>query len=195
MKIENFTYPHSSFLSLEKDLQLITDKVIKNERLKKLLYYTVPDCLQKPNLTIDQTYELFGKNIKIVPKLTVDPEVLNYVVINFDNFTQSGNPEFRDNIVEFDIVCHYDQWQLGDFQLRPYRIAAEIDTMFNRKHLSGIGTLRFLGATQIILTDEFGGLCLMYTAVHGEDDKKFMINPDQDEQYIEDYNKLYNDRG
>jgi hypothetical protein len=30
--------------------------------------------------------------------------------------------------------------------LRPYRIAAEIDTMFEDKHLTGIGKLNFLSA-------------------------------------------------
>jgi hypothetical protein len=35
---------------------------------------------------------------------------------------------------------------LKDFELRPYKIAAEIDTMFNNKHLSGIGLLQFMGA-------------------------------------------------
>jgi hypothetical protein len=48
------------------------------------------------------------KNIKIVPKLYVDGSVLNYILITFNNFTPSGNPEFRDNIIEFDIICHYD---------------------------------------------------------------------------------------
>jgi hypothetical protein len=77
----------------------------------------------------------------------LDSSVLNYVIISFDNFVpNANNPEFRDNIVSFDIVCHFDQWNLGDFKLRPYKIAAEIDTLFNDKHLTGIGTLQFLGA-------------------------------------------------
>ena len=172
MKVEGYQYPHSSFLSVEKDMGIITNMMLKNNRLKKLLYHTTKDCLKKPKLTEDQTVELIGKNIKMVPKLTVDGSVLNYIIVTFDNFTRTENPEFRDNIIEFDIICHFDQWQLQDFQLRPYMIAAEIDTMFNEKHLTGIGTLNFLGANQIILTDEFAGLCLMYKAVHGEDDKK-----------------------
>jgi hypothetical protein len=60
---------------------------------------------------------------------------------------------------------------MNDFQLRPYKIAAEIDTLFNGRHLSGIGELQFLGANQLLLNDEFAGLTLMYSAVHGEDDK------------------------
>lgn len=190
--IKKFPVPKSSFLSTEKDMNLIISAMLENERLKRLLHYTSRDALKRKNLTEDESLELFGKNIKIVPKLTVDNSVLNYIIISFDNFTQSGNPEFRDNIIEFDIICHFDQWQLQDFALRPYKIAGEIDSMFNGKHLTGIGELNFLGANQIILTDEFAGLCLMYTAVHGEEDKKFMPNPVDEEQFLEDWEEYIN---
>lgn len=193
MKIESYKYPKSSFLSIEKDLSLIVDKCLKNENLKKLLYYTTPDCINKPKLTEDESLELFGKYIKIVPKLYVDGTVLNYVVISFDNFIENiSNPQFRDNVIEFDIVCHFDQWQLKDTQLRPYRIAAEIDTLFNNQHLTGIGTLEFLGANQIILTDEYAGLCLMYQAIHGEEDKKQPNNPATNENLIQNFNEIFN---
>ena len=192
MKVEGYQYPHSSFLSVEKDMGIITNMMLKNNRLKKLLYHTTKDCLNKPKLTEDQTVELIGKNIKMVPKLTADGSVLNYIIVTFDNFTRTENPEFRDNIIEFDIICHFDQWQLQDFQLRPYMIAAEIDTMFNEKHLTGIGTLNFLGANQIILTDEFAGLCLMYRAVHGEDDKKHSPTVKSEEDRIINFDELFN---
>ena len=194
MKVQTYTYPKSSFLSLEKDMGIITSTMMKNERLKKLLYYNTKDCLDKDNLTQEQNIELFGKNIKLVPKLFVDGSVQNYVIVSFDNFTPNAtNPEFRDNIIEFDIICHFDQWQLKDFQLRPYRIAAEIDSIFDGTHLSGIGELEFLGANQIILTDEYAGLCLMYQAIHGEEDKKFMPNPADEAQFIADFNKMMNE--
>ena len=194
MKKEVYSFPKSSFLSTEKDMSLIVNMIIKNERLKKMLYHTSKDCLTKPNLTEDQTLELFGKNIKIVPKLTVDGTVLNYIIISFDNFIENrNNPEFRDNIIEFDIICHFDQWHMKDFELRPYKIAAEIDTMFNNKHLTGIGTLQFLGANQMILTDEFAGLCLMYQAIHGDEDKVKMPNPRDEEDFIANFNELFNE--
>ena len=152
MQIQRYFPPKSSFISIEKDLSIIVNELMQNDRLKKLLYYTTRDALNQKNLNADESLQLFGKNIKLVPKLYIDNSVLNYIIINFDNFTTNAtNPEFRDNIVEFDIICHFDQWQLDDFQLRPYRIAAEIDSMFNDKHLTGIGTLQFLGANQILL--------------------------------------------
>ena len=191
MIIDKNPMPKSSFLSIEKDMHLISNMLLKNPRLKKMLYYTVPNCLDKPNLNEDQSIEMFGKNIKIVPKLYVDNSVLNYIIISFDNFTPNAtNTEFRDNIIEFDIICHFDQWTMKDFQLRPYKIAAEIDSMFNDKHLTGIGTLQFLGANQMILTDEYAGLCLMYSAIHGEEDKRNMPNPKDQEQFEKDFKEL-----
>ena len=190
MKIDGLKLPKSSFLSMEKDMNLIINKMFKNERLKRLLYYTDKNALNRPNLTEDQALELINNNIKIVPKMYVDGSVLNYIIINFKNFTPSENPEFRDNIIEFDIICHFDQWQLQDFALRPYKIAAEIDSMFNNTHLTGIGTLQFVGATQTVLTDEFAGVCLLYEATHGGEDKKFMPNPKDEERFLEDFKNL-----
>ena len=194
MKKETYTYPHSSFLSIEKDMNIIINKMFENDRLKKLLYYNTKDCLNKPKLTEEQTLSLINKQIKMVPKLYVDKSVLNYIIISFDNFTQSANPEFRDNIIEFDIICHFDQWQMNDFKLRPYRIAAEIDMLFNNQKMTGIGELQFLGANQIILTDEFAGLCLMYQAIHGEEDKKYMPNPNEEKDFIVDFDQIFNQK-
>ena len=179
MIIDRHPEPKSSFLSMEKDLHLISNMILRNPRLKKLLYYTTPNCLDMPAVSEEKTIEMFGKNIKIVPKLYVDNSVLNYIIISFDNFTRNAtNPELR------------DQWKLKDFQLRPYKIAAEIDSMFNDKHLTGIGKLEFLGANQMILTDEYAGLCLMYSAIHGEEDKTNMQNPQDQKQFEKDFNEL-----
>ena len=193
MKITTYKYPKSSFLSLEKDMSIIVDMIMKNDNLKKMIHYTSRNCLDRSNLTEDETLALFGKNIKIVPKLYIDPEVLNYIFIFFDNFAPNvNNPEFRNNLIEFDIVCHIDQWQMKDFQLRPFRIAAELDSMFSGKHLTGIGTLQFLGANQINVSDEFVGVCLYYQAIHGEEDKKYMPNPGDEEQFLDNFNKIFN---
>ena len=193
MKIENYQFPKSSFLSVDKDMSIITDYLMKNDRLKKLLHYTTKDCLDRPRLTDDETLELFGKNIKIVPKLYVDNSVLNYIIVSFDNFTTNRtNPEFRDNIIEFDIICHFNQWQLKDFQLRPYKIAAEIDSMLDGQRLTGIGKLEFLGANQMILTDEYAGLCLMYSAIHGEEDKKDAPKVEDEIDIETNFDKIFN---
>ena len=193
MKREVYKYPKSSFLGLEKDMDIIMNLFFKNENLKKMLYYTSADCLNKPNLSEKQTLELFGKNIRIIPKLQVSGEVMNYIIISFDNFTtNTTNPEFRDNIIEFDVICHFDEWHLKDYQLRPYRIAAEIDSMLNNQRLTGVGKIEFLGGNQMILTDEYAGLCLMYQVIHGEEDKTNALNPVDNEETIKNFDKVFN---
>ena len=195
MRINTYNYPKSSFLSIDKDMNIIVDQLLKNERLKKLLFYTSKDCLSKPNLSDEETFSMFGKHIKIIPKLYVDKEVLNYIIISFDNFsTNSTNPEFRDNLVEFDIICHFDQWHLQGFDLRPYKIAAEIDTMFDKKHLTGIGQLNLLGVNQLLLNNEFSGLCMMYQTIHGEEDRKNAEDPVEDMDLIENFNNIFNQK-
>ena len=81
---------------------------------------------------------------------------------------------------------------MKDFELRPYKIAAELDSMFHDKHLTGIGTLKFLGANQMILNDEYAGLCVMYEAIHGEEDKVGMPNPRDEEAFKDNYNAMFN---
>jgi hypothetical protein len=51
MLIDRVNKPHSSFLSVEKDMGIIANKLLQSDRLKRLLYYDTPDALIKPNLT------------------------------------------------------------------------------------------------------------------------------------------------
>ena len=191
MKVKTYEIPNSSFLSVDKDLSLICDKIINNKRLQKYLYYNVEEPLKEADLSPKEIKSLFGKQVRIVPKLAVDGEVLNYIIISCDNLSPNvSNPEFRDNIIEIDIICHYDQWQMKDFELRPYKIAGEIDSMLDGKKLTGIGQLEFIGASQLILTDEFAGICLMYQAIHGVEDEKGMPNPIDEAQFIADFNEM-----
>lgn len=191
MKIVNYKVPKSSFLSVDKDTAKIMDLMLKNDRLKRLLYRTGKDPVGESNLTEQESVNLIVEQwIRNVPKITVDTLVLNYIIIGFDNFQPSGNPEFRDNVISIDVICHFDQWDIKDFQLRPYRIAAEIDSMLDKKRFSGIGVLNFIGANQILLNEEFGGLTLMYAATHGEDDKKGFENPENEELFIKEFAEM-----
>jgi hypothetical protein len=76
--------------------------------------------------------------------------------------------------------------------LRPYRIAAELDSMLNEKRLTGIGKVEFLSGNQMILTDEYAGLCLIYQIIHGEEDKTNTLNPADNEEIFENFDKIFN---
>ena len=110
--------------------------------------------------------------IQLVPKIYMPEheEVKSYIILTFDSFVEGTNPQFRDCIVSFDILCHTDYWDLGNYALRPFKIAGYIDAILNRTKLSGIGTLNFMGCKQLLLNQELGGYSLNYIATHGSDD-------------------------
>jgi hypothetical protein len=196
MKIERYKAPKSSFLSVDKDISKITDMLLENERLKRLIYRTGKDPMNAENLTELETINLLEDlYIRKAPRIAVEQEVSNYIIIQFDNFVPSANPEFRDNLISINIVCHYDQWNIANNQLRPYRIAGEIDSMLNEARLSGIGTLEFISANVIRINPEFGGINLLYAATHGEDDKQGFENPNDEEQFLQEFAEMLNING
>jgi hypothetical protein len=116
---------------------------------------------------IDEQY------VRLVPKLQFNEneEIKTYLIIGFDNFVPNEtNPEFRDCVVTIDIICHTDYWDVGNYRLRPLKIAGYIDGILNNAKLSGIGTFQFMGCNELILNEELSGYSLTYLAVHGSDD-------------------------
>ena len=98
----------------------------------------------------------------------------NMWLLDVDDVILLDKTEYRDNTFGIDIICHYDNWDLGDYDLRPYRIAGEIDSMLDKTHLTGIGELEFVSAVPYIYDEEFAGLSLTYLAIRGNEDK---VNP------------------
>jgi hypothetical protein len=81
--------------------------------------------------------------IVLEPKIRMNEheEIKAYIILSFDNFVPNAtNPEFRDCTVNFDIICHTDCWDIGNYRMRPLKIAGFIDGILNRTKLSGIGT-------------------------------------------------------
>ena len=167
--------------------------MLDNPRLMKLLYYNSRDALQQPNLKVEQKEEVLDKQIKLVPKIYVEEDLNTYIVINFDHFIPNySNPEFRDNEIIFDIVCHVDSWLLNDFQLRPYKIAGELDYLFNNKRLTGIGKIEFMGSQQMTIADGYITISLFYRTVHGGEDQVGMLNPVDELQFNAEFDAAYN---
>ena len=179
----------SSFLSAEKDQEAIWKKLFVeskpySDRLKRLLIVNQPDCLDESkvqyrkvidNLSLkgmkDQGY------LRVVPKLAFGEheEIKSYIILEFDDYTPSDNPQYRNCVISVTIISHLDYWEMDDYKLRPHQIAGYIDGIMDGAKLSGIGTLQFLGASQIVLNEYLGGILLRYIATH---EKKEDQNPE-----------------
>ena len=177
----------STFLSCEKDAETIVRKLFVDSRpysdeLKRLLLINTKDCLD------DRTNPVYNKKIsdtslsnmidegyirmKPLIKLGENEEVRSYICLSFDNFTpNANNTYYRDHIIEIDIICHIEKWDLGNFRLRPLKIAGYIDGILDQAKLAGIGTLDFITCNEIVLSEDLAGYCLMYRTVNADDDK------------------------
>lgn len=176
MKKNTFEYPKSALLGMPKDAALIMERILSNQNVLKLLWYNTRDWKSKPNVTSEQITEMFEtKQISSVPKVKIDRPEKTYLKLIYGTMTRnSTNPEYRDNTFGIDIICHYDNWDLGNFDLRPYRLAGEIDSMLDGTHLTGIGTLEFITCNPCIYDEEFAGVSLTYLAIRGHEDE---VNP------------------
>ena len=109
----------------------------------------------------------------MIPKIKFPEheEVKTYIIISFDTYVPNGtNPQFRDCIINFDIVCHTDCWDLGNFRQRPLKIAGYIDGILNDSKLTGIGHIHFLNCNEITFNEYLTGYSLNYLTYHGSDD-------------------------
>lgn len=175
---------NSSFLSCQKDIETILRKLLVESKpysdyLKRLLIINTADCLDTTNTIYNEQIKKSLKEmidegyISFIPKIRFyeHEKVKAYLVISFDNFyTNNSNPYYRDCTVNFDIICHTDYWNIGDYQVRPLKIAGYIDGILDECRLSGIGTFNFLGCNQLLLNEDLSGYTLSYRAVHGNDD-------------------------
>lgn len=174
----------STFLSINKDQETIWRKLLVDskpysDQLKRLLIINAPDCLDRNQVQYQAIIDKYTikdmreqQFIKSIPKLSFGEheEVKSYIMLAFDKFSPSLNPRYRNAVITFTIISHLDYWDMEDYQLRPWMIAGYVDGILNESHLSGIGTLQFIGASQVVLNEYLGGLELTYQAVHSEAD-------------------------
>lgn len=184
----------SSFLTCERDIQEILKKLFiesrpYSEELTRLLVLNTKDCLDN---TTSETYNKILKEmsvskmrqegyIRLEPKLRFPEgaEVKSYIMIGMDNFIPNEtNPQYRDCMIFFDIICHTDCWDLGNYRIRPLKIAGYIDGILNNSKLNGIGKLHFAGCNQLILDENLSGYTLMFRAINNidEDKNKELLN-------------------
>ena len=177
----------SSFLSVGKDAEIILRKLFIESKpysdlLKRLLLINTKDCLDTSIKAYNDIIKEKGtlpkliqnQQIRLIPKVRFfeHEDTYSYIILTFNDFVPNvKNLEYRDCFVNFDILCHTDYWDLGDYQLRPYMIAGYIDGILNNARLSGMGDFSFISCNHLILDEHLAGLSLTYRAVHFVEDK------------------------
>ena len=123
--------------------QYIIKRLLANQNLLKLLYYTDKDPLSHEDLTEEQIQnEVFGKLIKIVPR--VGPKETAHSIVALRIARARGlasNSEFKNVMISVEVFVPMTQWIIKDTNLRPFAIMGEVQESLNNKKIEGLGKL------------------------------------------------------
>lgn len=134
----------------------IVQRLMANEDLVKLLYYTDKDPLSHPNLTDEEKQQyVLEKLIKFVPR--VGPREVEKPVVSIRMVAgreDSSNNQFKNVSISVESFCPLNQWAIKDENLRPFAIMGEIQKSLNGKTVNGLGKMVGGDFDLQFLTDE-----------------------------------------
>ena len=125
------------------NLQKIVKRLMANNNLVNLLYYTDKDPLSQPHLTEEQkTKEVFEKLIKIVPNVEAREDEKSVIAIRVTGGNRKGsNIEFRNVKISIEVFVPMTAWIIKDTNLRPFAILGEIENSLQGKAVNGLGKI------------------------------------------------------
>jgi len=127
------------------NLQKIVTRLMANDKLVNLLYFTDKDPLSHNPLQEGEKRDLiFDKLIKIVPRLGAEEKELATSIISIRvvrGRQNSENSEFKDMIIEVETFVPLTQWMIKDSNLRPFAIMGEVQESLNGKTINGLGKM------------------------------------------------------
>ena len=136
--------------------QYIVKRLLANQNLLKLLYYTDKDPLSHDDLTPEQIQdEVFEKLVKIVPR--VGPKETAHSIIALRIARARGlasNSEFKNVSISIEVFVPMTQWIIKDTNLRPFAIMGEVQKSLNGKKIEGLGKLTGGDFSLNFLTEE-----------------------------------------
>ncbi len=149
------------------NLQIIMKRLIANDKLVNLLYYTDSDPLNQPKLNNDQKKEkVFNKLIRVIPKVGTMETTQPIITIKVDNGQQlTENDQFRNVTISIEVFVPFNQWIINDMNLRPFAILGEIQDSLNNKTINGLGKLQGGDFDLEFLTEEISCYLQTYNIV------------------------------
>lgn len=125
------------------NLQRIMKRLMQNDNLVKLLYYTDKDPLSNKNLTEEQKEsEIFEKLIKIVPRIGPKETASSIIALRVVTGKKNqDNSEFKDVLISVEIFVPLTQWIIKGTNLRPFAILGEIEESLDGKMIEGLGKM------------------------------------------------------
>lgn len=151
------------------DLGINAQKIIKrllaNQNLLKLLYYTDKDPLSQPDLTEEQIQnEVFEKLVKIVPRVGPKETAHSIIALRIARGrTDMQNSEFKHVTMSIEIFVPLTQWIIKDTNLRPFAIMGEVQKSLVGKKIDGLGKMSGGDFDLDFLTEEISAYLMTFS--------------------------------
>ena len=145
-------------VEIGENLQKIVKRLMANDNLVNLLYYTDKDPLSQPHLTDqEKKEEIFEKLIKIIPRVGPKETAKSIISIRVvGGVKMNSNTEFRNVKISVEVFVPLTQWIIKDTNLRPFAILGEIEKSLQGKTVNGLGKIEGGDFDLNFLTDEIG---------------------------------------
>lgn len=152
------------------NLQKICSRLLANEELVKLLYYTDIDPLSENGLSDEEKKQkIFNELICVVPRVGARDDNKSVIAIYIPKAAGlSGNSEYKSVTIAIDVFVPLNQWIIKDSNLRPFAIMGEIQNSLNGKNVNGLGKIKGGDFDLILLTDEMSGYRQTFTITEYE---------------------------
>lgn len=125
------------------NLQKIIKRLMANDNLVNLLYYTDKDPLNQPHLTdVEKQEKIFEKLIKIVPQVEPRDDEKSVIAVRVVGGNKLGsNVEFRNIKISIEVFVPMTAWIFKNTNLRPFAILGEIEKSLQGKSINGLGKI------------------------------------------------------
>lgn len=140
------------------NLQKICTRLLANDELVKLLYYTDIDPFSQKVLEDEEKKKLFNDLICVIPRVGTREDSKSVIAVYVPKAAGlSGNSEFKNVTIAIDIFVPLTQWTIKDSNLRPFAIMGEIQNSLAGKTVNGLGKIQGGDFDLVLLTDEMSG--------------------------------------
>ena len=151
------------------NLQKICSRLLANDELIKLLYYTDLDPLSQEKLSEEEKQKLFNDLICIVPNIGTRTDSRSAIAVYIPKASGlSGNREFKSVTIVVDVFVPLTQWIIKNSNLRPFAIMGEIQNSLQGKTVNGLGRIQGGDFDLTLLTDEMSGYRLVFNIIEYE---------------------------
>lgn len=144
-----------NYKELSSLLQKITERLLVNQDLCKLLHYTQINPLAQPNLTDAELKKFIGDEIRFIPRVGLTEVTKSKIVLVLPRGEKLvENAEITRLPIDIYVYTPYTEWVIEGDDLRIFLIMSKIEELLDGKNIGGIGNFNSLEFEMIPSTDE-----------------------------------------